>query len=243
MKLKCLLVDDEPLAHKIIQNYIARLNTLEVVGSCYNAIEALNFLYEHEVDLMFLDIQMPELNGLDMLKTLPHSPKVILTTAYTEFALESYEFGVVDYLLKPIAFPRFLKAVNRVIDDSSELQRSEKPPVINQQYSNANESLNGYLFLKENQVTHKVFLNNILFIQAYGNYLKFFTEDKMIMVADTMKNIMAQLPESDFVRVHKSYIVSLSKIDQIEGNQIKIINHTLPVGNKYRLVFEQKFKR
>ncbi|WP_299456174.1 LytTR family DNA-binding domain-containing protein [uncultured Microscilla sp.] len=243
MKLKCLLVDDEPLAHKIIQNYIARLNTLEVVGSCYNAIEALNFLYEYDVDLMFLDIQMPELNGLDMLKTLPHSPKVILTTAYTEFALESYEFGVVDYLLKPIAFPRFLKAVNRVIDDSLELQKSEKAPVINQQYTNTNESLNGYLFLKENQVTHKVFLNNILFIQAYGNYLKFFTEDKMIMAADTMKNIMAQLPESDFVRVHKSYIVSLSKIDQIEGNQIKIISHTLPVGNKYRLIFEQKFKR
>lgn len=243
MKLKCLLVDDEPLAHKVIQNYVTRLNTLEVVGSCYNAIEAINFLHENEVDLMFLDIQMPELNGLEMLKTIANPPKIILTTAYTEFALESYEFGIVDYLLKPIAFPRFLKAVNRVINDTPEPQKTAPSSPVHPQEASNDEHTKNYLFLKENHVTHKVFLDQILFIQAYGNYLKFFTQEKMIMVADTMKNITAQLPENDFVRVHKSYIVALNKIDQIEGNQIKINTHALPIGNKYRLMFEQKFKR
>lgn len=244
MKLKCLLVDDEPLAHKVIQNYIGRLNTLEVVGNCYNAIEAIDFLYEKEVDLMFLDIQMPELNGLEMLKTLPNPPKVILTTAYTEFALESYEFGIIDYLLKPIAFPRFLKAVNRVLNDKPEAQTSStKGSISTTTEEQPKENVQDYLFLKENQVTHKVFFKDILFIQAYGNYLKFFTEQKMIMAADTMKNIAMQLPDSQFIRIHKSYIISLAKIDQIEGNQVKIQSHVVPVGNKYRLVFEQRFRR
>ena len=245
MKLKCLLVDDEPLAHKIIQNYIGRLNTLEVAGNCYNAIEAINFLYEHEVDLMFLDIQMPELNGLEMLKALPNPPRVILTTAYSEFALESYEFGIVDYLLKPIAFPRFLKAVNRVIEDiplSKKTVNTDSRQTLENREETAPENQKNFLFLKENQITHKVFFSDILFIQAYGNYLKFFTEEKMIMVADTMKNITIQLSDSQFVRVHKSFIVSLTKIDQIEGNQINIASHSVPVGNKYRLVFEQRFK-
>lgn len=245
MKLKCLLVDDEPLAHKIIQNYINRLNTLEIAGNCYNAIEAINFLYENEVDLMFLDIQMPELNGLEMLKTLPNPPKVILTTAYSEFALESYEFGIVDYLLKPIAFPRFLKAVNRVIEETPATKTSSHAPVqptLASPTKKEAKNQKNFLFLKENQITHKVFLSDILFIQAYGNYLKVFTEEKMIMTADTMKNISTQLPDSQFVRVHKSYIVALAKIDQIEGNQINIASHSLPVGNKYRLVFEQRFK-
>ncbi|OJJ15079.1 hypothetical protein BKI52_40140 [marine bacterium AO1-C] len=244
MKLKCLLVDDEPLAHKVIQNYVNRLHTLEVVGNCYNAVEAINFLYEHEVDLMFLDIHMPELNGLEMLKTLPSPPRVIVTTAYSEFALESYEFGIVDYLLKPIAFPRFLKAVNRVIEQtpaaSTAQENSTNAPLTNNKPS---QQADGYLFLKENQITHKVFLNDILFIQAYGNYLKFFTEQKMIMVADTMKNISGKLPEDQFMRVHKSYIVSLGKIDQIEGNQIRLKDEVVPVGNKYRLTFEQRFKK
>lgn len=244
MKLKCLLVDDEPLAHKVIQNYINRLHTLEVVGSCYSAVDAINFLYENEVDLMFLDIQMPELNGLEMLKTLPNPPKVILTTAYSEFALESYEFGIIDYLLKPIAFPRFLKAVNRVVEQAPAAGANpENAASANANNQNSSEAKNDYLFLKENQITHKVFLNDILFIQAYGNYLKFFTDQKMIMVAETMKNIAAKLPESQFMRVHKSYIVSLAKIDQIEGNQIRVKNEVVPVGNKYRLLFEQRFKK
>ena len=244
MKLKCLLVDDEPLAHKVIQNYVNRLHTLEVVGSCYSAVDAINFLYENEVDLMFLDIQMPELSGLEMLKTLPNPPKVILTTAYSEFALESYEFGIIDYLLKPIAFPRFLKAVNRVVEQAPGSNAvSENPASLNTNSQKTNEAKSEYLFLKENQITHKVFLNDILFIQAYGNYLKFFTDQKMIMVAETMKNIAAKLPESQFMRVHKSYIVSLAKIDQIEGNQIRVKNEVVPVGNKYRLLFEQRFKK
>ena len=150
MKLKCLLVDDEPLAHKVIQNYVNRLHTLEVVGSCFNAVEAINFLYEHEVDLMFLDIHMPELNGLEMLKTLPSPPKVIVTTAYSEFALESYEFGIVDYLLKPIAFPRFLKAVNRVIEQAPANTPSQTTPA---PVADSGPKVEEYLFLKENQIT------------------------------------------------------------------------------------------
>ena len=244
MKLRCLLVDDEPLAHKVIQNYVNRLHTLEVIGNCFNAVEAINFLYEHEVDLMFLDIHMPELNGLEMLKTLPSPPRVIVTTAYSEFALESYEFGIVDYLLKPIAFPRFLKAVNRVIEQTPNTSASQDtPPQTSPNNSKPASKNDEYLFLKENQITHKVFLNDILFIQAYGNYLKFFTEQKMIMVAETMKNIAAKLPEDQFMRVHKSYVVSLAKIDQIEGNQIRLKDEVVPVGNKYRLLFEQRFKK
>ncbi len=234
MKINCLIVDDEPLAHKVIQNYILRLDHLELAGQCYHAVEAINFLHEKSVDLLFLDIQMPEVSGLEMLQTLTQAPQVILTSAYSNFALESYEYGVVDYLLKPIAFPRFLKAINRVKANLIDA----KP--ISTYAESALDSKSDFVFLKENQSTHKVFFSDILFVQAYGNYLKVFGRNQMMLVAETMKQMESLLPASSFLRIHRSYLVHLQHIDRIEGNQVILGEHRLPVGAKYKRDLEKK---
>ena len=163
MKLKCLIVDDEVLAQDVIEKYITTIPTLELVGKCDNAVETISFLHNHQVDLLFLDLNMPELSGLEILKTLTNHPKVILTTAYSEYALESYEYGVVDYLLKPIKLERFIKAVNKVVEQFSENTIKEDIP--EKQHAQS-------IFIKEDQVTYQIDLNDILFIEAYGNYLK-----------------------------------------------------------------------
>jgi len=201
MKLKCLIIDDEPLAHEVLEGYIEKVNQLEIAGHCYSAIEAINFINKTKVDVLFLDINMPELSGLEMLETLSYSPKVILTTAYSEFALEGYEHGVVDYLMKPIRFSRFLKAVNRI---SIRHEDSTDKEVIS--------SAINYIEVKDSYIRKKVLHDDILYIQAYGNFLKVFTKDKMYMVSDTMKNYENILPNAIFIRIHKSYLINRNKL-------------------------------
>ena len=160
MQLKCLIGDDEVLAQDVIEKYITTIPTLQLVGKCDSAVEAISFLHNNAVDLLFLDLNMPELSGLDMLKTLTKRPKVILTTAYSEYALESYEYGVVDYLLKPIKLERFIKAVNKVVEQFNEITVSEN--FTKEQHAQT-------IFIKEDQVTYQLNLNDILFVEAYGN--------------------------------------------------------------------------
>jgi len=231
MELKCLIVDDEVLAQDVIEKYIANIPTLKLVGKCDNAVEAISFLHNNAVDLLFLDLNMPELSGLEMLKTLTNPPKVILTTAYSEYALESYEYGVVDYLLKPIKLERFIKAVNKVVEQYSKPTNREDIPEDLQSHS---------IFLKEDQVTYQVSLNDILFIEAYGNYLKVHTKEKVYVTRDTMHDMENKLPKEMFMRVHKSYIISLSKIDSVSGNRVFIHNTEIPVGEMYKLALKQK---
>ncbi len=234
MKIKCLIVDDEPLAQRVLEKYIAALPSLELIAKCGNALEAASLLHERSVDLIFLDIKMPELSGLDFIRTLASPPKIILTTAYSEYALDGYELGVMDYLLKPIAFERFLKAINKVTAspqqsvDLSAMDTHSRPD---------------FIFLREDKVDYKVKLSDIMYLEACGNYVKVFARKKMYLVNETLTAFETQLPESDFIRVHKSFIISLNKIEQIIGNMVKMGDANIPLGNYYRKQAEDTFKK
>lgn len=234
--LSCLIIDDEPLAHKVIENYVQKVERLEVVGNCYNAVDAINFLHKEPVQVLFLDINMPELTGLDLLKTLQDPPMVILTTAYSEFALESYELGVTDYLLKPIRFERFLKSVNRVLDIFDKQVPTE---IVSQDTQNQDLT---YILARVDGVTHRIMLEDILFIQSYGNFIKIFTPTKVYLTAETMKNVESTLPEHSFLRVHKSYLINTHKIDKIQTNCLFIEGTEIPIGNTYKQVLQQRLK-
>ena len=212
MSFKCLIVDDEPIAHKVLENYIQKLDKLEVVHNCYNAIEAINYLYENTVDLIFLDINMPELTGLEMLKTLSDPPSVILTTAYSDYALEGYEFGVLDYLLKPIRFDRFLKAVNRFL----QAQVSEPTLIPNNPSTStlAKSNQESFIFLKVDGVQHKVQVDTIQYIEAFGNFVKINLPDKQLVTSSTMNNMLQRLSKFNFTRIHKSFIVNIDVIEK-----------------------------
>lgn len=236
MMLKCIIVDDEPLAQNVLKVYISRIQSLELVGICSNALEAINFLHANHADLIFLDINMPELSGIEMLKTLQHQPKVVLTTAYSEFALESYEYGVSDYLLKPIKFDRFLKAVNRVLDSNTQCSSS------NSSNSEAQASSEDFIFLKQDQSVFKVNHSDILYIEAFGNYLQVYTLMHKIIVRETMAEMKDRLPGSIFIRVHRSFILNISKIEKLINNQIVIADREIPVGAFYKNELIKKLK-
>lgn len=225
MKIKCIVVDDEPLAQRVLEKYISSLSSLELLKKCNNALEAMSFLHQNEVDLMFLDIKMPELTGIEFLKILTHPPQIIITTAYSEYALEGYEYSVTDYLLKPFSYKRFLKAVNKVID--KKIENNSILPA-------SREPADDFIFLKADKIDHKILFSEIKYIEGYGNYIKVFTNNKMLMVAETMTTIEKNLPTEIFVRTHKSFIVSIKKIDQIEGNIIRIGKSIIPIGNFYK---------
>lgn len=234
MKLKCLIVDDEPLAHQILEKYISSLGTLELVKKCSNALEAIEYLNENNVDLIFLDIKMPDLTGIDFLKTLSKKPKIIITSAYSEYAIDGYEYSVTDYLLKPFSFERFLKAVNKVFETVS--------PEISVDSKKTGDD-RGFIFVKCDKINHKLYFNEIDYIEGFGNYVKIFTKKGMLVTSVTLSNIENKLPEETFVRVHKSFIVSLSKIDEIEGNIIRIGNKSLPVGKYYKKSFDNILRK
>lgn len=236
MKLKCIIVDDEPLAHGVLEKYISRINSLELVGKCNNAIEAINFIHYNPVDLIFLDINMPELSGIDMLKSLQHQPKIIITTAYSEFALDGYEFGVSDYLLKPIKFDRFLKSVNRVIESLPKISSSNEP---NSEIQNEKEN---FIFLKQEQSVFKVTYSDILYFEALGNYLQVYTTSQKIIVRETMAEMEVKLPIDIFIRIHKSTIVNFTRIEKFINNQVFIAGKEFPVGTLYKNELVKRFK-
>ena len=237
MKLHCLVVDDEPIAQEILERYISQIEALHLVGKCNNAFEALNVLHKEPIDILFLDIKMPTLSGLDLLKTLRNPPKVILTTAFSEFAVESYEYGVTDYLLKPISFERFLKALHKILLPKNTDVLPEK---IQEKPTNDNE----FIFFKADKKIHKFYFKEILFFEGSGNYIKIHTESSTpLMVLEKLSELEIKLPQNQFVRVHKSYIVNLSQIKQIEGNMIKLIgNKEVPISQSYREILLDKMK-
>ncbi|MFC1724608.1 LytR/AlgR family response regulator transcription factor [candidate division KSB1 bacterium] len=226
MKIKCMIIEDESLAQEVLEQYISSLSILKLVKTCSDALEAIDFLHRHSTDLIFLDLKMPGLSGLKFLETLAHPPKVIITTAYPEYALEGYEHSVIDYLVKPFSFERFLKAVNKV--SLPDLPAS----------GSAEGTDEKFIFIKENKIIHKVLFSDIRYIEGCGNFLKVFAGNKTIVFLEKMSNIERNLPE-DFIRVHRSYIVSVGKIDMIEGNMIRIGSKTIPVGKHYKLNVEK----
>jgi len=228
-KIICLAVDDEPPALDILKNYIQAVSSFELAGTCINAVDALNVLRSTHVDLMFLDIQMPQLLGTDLLRTLNNPPKVIFTTAYREFAIEGFELNAVDYLLKPISFERFLKAVNKVMD-------IKLPQQVQQ------ETQDAYLYFRSDRKMHKVAMDDIIFIESLKDYIKVVTKSKTIITKQSISSIEERLPKSSFIRIHRSFIVSLNKVQSYSSELIAIGNEELPVSRMYRHEVEKVFK-
>lgn len=219
MKIKCIITDDEPVAREGLQSYVEKVDFLALTGVCEDAIQLNTLLKTEQPDLLFLDIEMPYLSGLDLLATLSNPPKVIITSAYEQYALKGYELDVTDYLLKPISFERFLKAVNKVHD----LLLKETAPAAEE-----------FLFVKSDKQMKKVFLKDILFIEGLENYICIYTASDKILVHSTMKNIYNSLPESDFIQTHRSFIVNIHHVSLIEGNILNIAGHEIPVARNYR---------
>lgn len=221
-RYKCIMVEDEPLAQNVLKKYIGDHPSLELVTICNDALEAQGILMQQTVHLLFLDINLPKLSGINFIKTLVHSPLIIFTTAYPEFAVEGFELNAVDYLLKPFSFERFLKAVNKAI---------EKLNIANQNSDGNNTS---FIFLKADKKIHKVELENIHYVEAIGDYMKVVTDSGPLIINETMKKLQEQLPEGSFMRVHKSFIISRKRIRYIEGNYVQIEGKSIPIGATYR---------
>ena len=222
--IRYLILDDEYIAHDIIKGYCDVLPNLEFTKSCYDAIEALQFLNSKTVDLIFLDINMPKLKGFDFLKSLPKPPKIIVTTAYKEYALEGFELNVVDYLLKPFGFERFVKAIHKIKEiNTKESQEKEDS-------NTAKETI----FIKSEKQQIQVKLSDILYVEASGNYCKVFTISDIIVTRSKISDFLKKLPNIDFLQVHKSFIVAKKHINLIEGNRIKIRLYHIPIGKNYK---------
>ncbi len=236
MILKCIAVDDEPLALDIIEDYVSKVPFLELVKRTENAIEALQIVQAGGIDLVFLDIQMPDLTGIQFLKIASGKANYILTTAYSQYALESYDLNVSDYLLKPIAFDRFYKAVEKV---RNQMQKEEVAapvavePVQNTSTS-ASASVQDFIFVKTEHKIQKIQLDDILYIEGLKDYISIFTKSERVITLQNMKKMEETLPKGEFIRVHKSYIISLDKIESIERSRISITGKIIPIGDTYR---------
>ena len=220
-----LIIDDEPMAHQIIKEYCDLIPDLKLAKHCYDALEALEFLRTNQVDLIFLDLNMPKLKGFDFLRSLSKKPKIIVTTAYQEYALEGYELEISDYLLKPFSFERFLKAVNKALEVDA--QRLSNRITENKLQK---ETIFVYADKKHIQVT----LDEIVYIEAAGNYAKIIFENDQLLVRSKLSDLMEKVPKADFIRIHKSFIVSKKHIKIIEGNRVQALEKHLPIGNFYK---------
>jgi DNA-binding LytR/AlgR family response regulator len=217
----CAIIEDEPLAQNILKKYIEDHPLLELAAICNNADEAQKLFLTKKPELLFLDINLPKLSGINFLKAIPQPPLVVFTTAYPEYAVEGFELDAVDYLVKPFSFERFLKAANKAIE------RLNKKETVTQ-------TAPAYIFLKADKKVHKVNPIDIIYLEAAGDYVKVITEQGQYIVNDTLKNLQDELPANQFIRVHKSYIISKEKIRFFEGNYIKVGNIDIPIGNSYK---------
>lgn len=231
MILKTLVVDDEPLAQNILRKYAEGIKSIKIEGYCNDAVEAIEILEKQSIDLIFLDINMPKLTGIEFLKTIKNPPLVILTTAYTDYAMEGYELDVLDYLAKPFSFPRFLKSVQKAEQQFRLIQqeRTEEKP----------ESV----FIRSNKKTYQVKFSDIIYIEGLGDYIKIYTDKTHLVTNYSMKKMEELLPENAFFRIHKSHIVNLKKIVAIEGNMIELPNIKLTIGDSYRTEFFNRISK
>ncbi|WP_338814174.1 response regulator transcription factor [Bernardetia sp. Wsw4-3y2] len=229
--IKYLIIDDEYIAHDIIKDYCDLLPTMQLMKNCYDALEAFDYLSKNEVDLIFLDLNMPKLKGFDFLKTLTKSPKVIVTTAYKEYALEGYELNISDYLLKPFGFERFLKAVNKTFSQSASFATNVPTNTVSNR-----------IFFQSNKKYIQVEIAKIQYLEASGNYTNIHTTEETISIRDKISNLVEILPKEEFLQVHKSFAVSPKHIKSIEGNQIFISDNCIPIGKMYKMNIVQLLK-
>lgn len=230
-----LIVDDEFLARKLLQGYVAKVADLKLVGMAQNAAEAFALVKNQQVDILLLDIHMPDLNGIELARTLPNVPAFIFTTAYSEYALESYEVSAVDYLLKPIAFPRFEAAIEKAIAKLKSMATPEtKETEVEPELPLENSINKNYILVKADYRLYKVNFDDLLYIEGQHEYVSFYTREKRITALYSLKNLEEQLPSDKFIRVHKSYIVSINEIQEIEPLSITVAGQKLPIGGSYR---------
>lgn len=240
-KIKCIIVDDEKLARTLLENYIQKLPQLELVQACKNPLEALECLQTQSIDLMFLDIQMPDLTGIELLQSLPERPVVIFTTAYAEYALEGYQLDVIDYLLKPFSFNRFVQGVNKATQQmqlkSSQSNSSVGQPSLTPSAPLSASEAKTHLIIKAEHKTFKVRLSDIIYIKSVGEYVTYHTQipGQKIMTLQSLRKLEDEiLPKDQFIRVHRSYIVAIDQIQVLEGNELVIGQERLPIGKTYR---------
>lgn len=255
-----LIVDDEFLARKLLQDYVSKIPELQLAGTAQNAFEAFSFCKEHPVDIVLLDIHMPDLNGIELARTLKNVPSIIFTTAYSEYALESYEVSAVDYLLKPIALPRFMQAIEKAIARLKGLAPSEAPeasassvpsfhslqtpegsnpsllskPSNLSNFSNPSTPFPSFLMVKADYKLYKINFDDLYYVEGQHEYVSFYTKDKRITALYSLKALEDQLPREKFVRVHKSYIVSIDHISEIEQVTVTVAGQKIPIGGSYR---------
>ncbi|HQF27923.1 MAG TPA: LytTR family DNA-binding domain-containing protein [Bacteroidia bacterium] len=232
IKLKCIIVDDEPLAQEVLERYLENIREIELVKKCSNALEAFEVLHTEHIDLMFLDISMPVISGIDFLRSLRKAPAVIITTAYPDYALQGYELDVVDYLVKPVSLERFMKGVNKAVERIKAINllpaQEVKPSKVD------------YMFVKSDQKLIKIRFSDIDYIEGMKDYVKIYTTEKMIVTLHTMKYFESNLPSGNFMRIHKSYIVNLDAIKSISGNELELKTVRLPIGSSYKEVLMKK---
>ncbi len=233
-KLNCLIVDDEELARKLVANYINKIPHLQVVGEATDPLEAMQVLQEQSVDLMFLDIQMPELTGVEFLRTLTHKPLVIFTTAYKEYALEGYELDVVDYLVKPFRFERFLQSVNKASKILKQSPTINTVSVVPDSKEEPIEKAKDYILVKSDFKVFRFFYKDILYIESMKEYVAYHTKEGRTLSLGSLKKLQKELPESNFMRIHKSYMVNVEFVSTLEGNMVHVEKKKIPIGTSYR---------
>ena len=231
MKIKCIIIDDEPLAIKIIENYLTDFKQFELLATFNTAIAALPIIDKDDIDVIFLDINMPKMSGLDFLKSLKIKPQIVITTAYREYAVESFDLDVLDYLVKPIPYGRFVKSINK-ITNRLQLEKEKLEDVSLKEEP--------YIFLKVDKKLMKIKLNNILFIESLKDYIKVMTTIGDYLVHKSMNSISEELPEENFLRIHRSYTIALNKITAVEGNSVEIAKRRIPIGRNYLQLAKQK---
>lgn len=227
MKTKCLIVDDEPLAIKVIESHISKIPSLEIVGTCRNAVEAFDILLKKKVDLIFLDVEMPEISGIDLLKSLKKSLAIIFTTAYRDFALDAYELDAIDYLLKPIPFERFFKSISKYYQ-----WKGEGIEVIGKRAENQPDE--PFIYVRSDRKVIKIYLRDILFIESLKDYVKIHLENEVIITKEKISNLEEKLPDAEFIRTHRSFLISVRSIKAFTAEIIELKNHEIPIGRTYK---------
>jgi len=231
MKIKCIIIDDESLAIKVIENHLKDFQNMELIGVFNTAIEALPTIEKNEIDVIFLDINMPKMSGLDFIRSLTNKPHIIITTAYREYAVESFDLDVLDYLVKPIPFGRFLKAITKITNRIN----LEKEKVTENTFNDE-----PHIFLKVDKKLMKIKLNDILYIESLKDYIKVITTTGDFLVHKSMTSISEELPQENFLRIHRSFNIAINKITSVEGNSVEIANRRIPIGRNYLQFAKQK---
>ncbi len=224
----CLVVDDEPVAREILENLLAKINSVKVVACCKNAVEAFNVINSKKVDLIFLDINMPEISGLSFARSINKNIKIIFTTAYREYAVDGFDLQAVDYLLKPISFDRLLQAINKYLNETTVDNGLVSEEILAEK--------NDYIFVRSDRKMVKINFSEILFIESLSDYIKIHLKDKTVITRETLSNIEAKLPQTDFIKVHRSFIVSLANIDSFTNENMEIGKHQIPISRSYKNV-------